>query len=93
MAYTERQLKTRLAKLDALKMQIDALQADYDSIKKDIQDDMQDAERISGNGFSISWIRILSHRFDAKRFQVEHALLYDKYTIPTESRRFTYSLK
>lgn len=92
MAYTLRQYRNRLEKLQALQTEIDRLQKEADAIKEDIKTDMGDAEKVDGWDFQIVWSHVFSGRFDVKSFRKDHALLCDKYTVLTESRRFTYAI-
>ena len=93
MCYTNLQYKNRLKKLADIQAEIDRLQAEADAIKEDIKTDMGDAEHVVGDDFKISWVNIMSQRFDTKRFQADHDLLYRKYVVPSVYRRFSYSLK
>ena len=71
--------------------QIEALQAEAESIKDSIKTVMVDraTEEIEGHGWRATWHNTSNSRFDTKRFKADHADLYGTYTVKTTGVRFT----
>lgn len=93
MCYTIKQYDNRIAKIAALEAEKKRIEAEIDAIKKDIQSDMGDNEKVIGNAYRINWTHTESTRFDTKKFAAAHPKLYaDKaYYTTTKSRRFSWS--
>lgn len=89
---TDRQMKNRLEKLAALDEQARALKAEAEAIRAEIVADLGDAETRTSARFIVRYQTITSNTFDTSRFKKEHARLYDEYTTPKTTRRFTYKL-
>jgi len=39
--------------------------------------------------FKVRWVPVISNRFDSVAFKATHALLYQQYSKPVETRRFS----
>jgi len=66
-------------------------QADhYESMIKE-EMTRRDVEKVVLDNCIVSWIDILSNRFDSKRFKEKYSELYKEFTKSVPSRRFTVS--
>lgn len=88
---TDRQIKNRIEKLDAIAAQQKALEEQAEAIRNEIKADMEEkgVDEISAFGRIARWKEIISNRFDNKAFKAEHAEMYNLYTKQSSSRRFT----
>ena len=77
-------------KLRTLQGQVDLLQKQMDEITAQMKQQLEKngLDEMQAGPFRISWKLIRSHRFDTKRFQMEHADIYKLYSKPTEYRQF-----
>jgi len=87
---TERMIENRLKKLEQLEEQKKALEAEIESLKEEIKNEMQESELLETKGYIIRFTNVLSERFDSKRFKAEFTELYSRYTKPVASRRFSF---
>ena len=65
----------------------DEITAIEDTLKANMQ--RQDVDTIEAGKHTIRYALIKSSRFDYKEFRAAYQSIYEKYTKPTESRRFT----
>lgn len=65
----------------------DEITAIEDTLKADMQ--RQGVDTIEVGKHTIRYALIKSSRFDSKAFRVAYPSIYEQYTKPTESRRFT----
>ncbi len=88
---TDRQLKNRIEKLDAIAEQQKALEAQAEAIRNEIKADMQEkgADEVSVFGRIVRWKEIVSNRLDGKALKAALPEIYSQYCRPTSSRRFT----
>lgn len=88
---TDRQLKNRIEKLDAIAEQQKSLEAQAEAIRNEIKADMEEKgeDEISVFGRIIRWKEIVSNRLDGKALKAALPEIYSQYCRPTSSRRFT----
>ena len=88
---SERMVINRIKKIRELQGQVDALMAEIDRVKGQIQDHMtqQGVDELDAGGFVVRWKTVITKRFDSKAFKAAHEALYNLYTKQSESRRFT----
>lgn len=88
---TERMLKNRIDKLDAIAAQQKELEEQAEAIRNEIKADMEQkgVDEITAFGRIARWKEIISNRFDSRTFKAEHADMYGQYVRQTTSRRFT----
>ena len=86
---TTRQINNRLDKIADIDAQIKALEAQRDTLKKEITDAMT-SDTLETGAYKVTYKEITTNRFDSKSFKADHAKLYAAYTKPSTSRRFTY---
>ena len=65
----------------------DEITAIEDTLKANMQ--RQDVDTIEAGKHTIWYALIKSSRFDSKAFRAAYPSIYEQYTKPTESRRFT----
>lgn len=87
----ERAIINRVKKLQELEEQKKAIEQQMEELKDQIKKDMEKKglEEVQAGSFLIRWKKIVSNRFDSKRFAKEHERLYKQYMKESESRRFT----
>jgi len=86
--------KTLLAKIEELKeleAQKKALDANINTIKAEIQKDMdkKNVEEMNIGEHIVRWTKYISNKFDSKAFKANHKRLHSQYLVETEARRFT----
>ena len=79
-----RALKRLKVKAEELAEQMAALEAE---IKAEME--ARGVEEITAGAVKIRWAKITSHRFDSTGFRKAMPELYERFTKPSESRRFT----
>ena len=68
---------------------IEELQEKANAIKEEIIADMDGAEMIEADMFTIRYQTIISNRLDTPKFKADNKDLYDMYLKPSEAKRFT----
>jgi len=89
MGHNELAAKVReLKELEAMQSE---LTAEIDSIKDTLKAEMtaQGTEELQVDVFKVRWQTITSKRFDTTAFKAMHGELYNTYSKPTTSRRFS----
>ncbi|HKM06341.1 MAG TPA: YqaJ viral recombinase family protein [Sphaerochaeta sp.] len=77
-----------LKELDQKKQLKKAVEAEVSTLENYIKQMLGDASEGSDDSYKVTWKNRTSTRFDSKRFKVEHAKLYKRYTNETTSRTF-----
>lgn len=91
---TDRQIENRIRKLQELESQIKALEAEAESVRAELKNDLEEKqteEITTAHGWIVRWKEVVSARFDSSAFKKAHEDLYTAFTKRTASRRFTYS--
>lgn len=88
---TERMLKNRIDKLDAIAAQQKALEEQAEKIRNEIKADMEQkgVDEISAFGRIARWKKVISNRLDGKALKVALPDVYSQYCKASTSRRFT----
>lgn len=88
---TNRMLKNRIEKLDAIAAQQKALEEQAEEIRNEIKADMEEkgVDEISAFGRSARWKEIIISRLDSKALKIAFPDVYNQYVKQTSSRRFT----
>lgn len=88
---TERMLKNRIEKLDAIVAQQKALEEQAEAIRNEIKADMEEkgVDEISAFGRIARWKEIISNRLDSKALKAALPDVYSQYCRTTASKRFT----
>lgn len=87
----ERALQNRIRRLQALERQQAEIEAEKARLKEEIRKDMEKKgiDQVKTGNFIVRCKKIISNRFDSKRFRVEHKDLYKSYQKQQETIRFT----
>lgn len=88
---TERMLKNRIEKLEAIVAQQKVLEEQAEAIRNEIKADMEEkgADEISAFGRVACWKEIINRRLDSKALKETLPDVYSQYCRQTASRRFT----
>lgn len=88
---TERMLKNRIEKLDAIAAQQKALEEQAEAIRNEIKADMEEkgVDEISAFGRIARWKEVIISRLDGKALKAALPKIYSQYCRPASSRRFT----
>lgn len=86
---TERIINLKAKRIMELSEQIDALTAEQNKLKADIQGVMGESEELSTKNYVIKWIHICKQNFDTKAFKVAHPDLYNVFAKESNQRRFS----
>ena len=84
-------IENRINKLHSLEAQIEALEAEANSIRSEIKGamDEQGIDELRTKNFVIRWKEIITSRFDSKAFKAAMPELYQQFVKATHSRRLT----
>jgi len=74
----------KIQKLQALKVQIDELQREYDTIKQEIQLALGDAEIGQAQGYIVEWKNQVRQSLDTKLLKKEQPEIYQQYLKPAQ---------
>lgn len=87
----ERALQNRIRRLQALERQRAEIEVEKERLKEEIRKDMEKKgiDQVKTGNFIVRCKKIISNRFDSKRFRVEHKDLYKSYQKQQETIRFT----
>lgn len=90
---TERMLKNRIDKLDAIAAQQKSLDEQAEKIRNEIKADMEQkgVDEISAFGRIARWKEVISNTFDSKALRAALPDVHSQYTKTRNSRRFTIS--
>jgi len=68
---------------------IEELQEKANAVKESIIADMDGAEMVEADVFTIRYITVISNRLDTPKFKADNKELYEMYCKPSEAKRFT----
>lgn len=87
----ERALQNRIRRLQELERQQVEIEAEKTRLKEEIRKDMEKKgiDQVRTGNFIVRCKKIISNRFDSKRFRAEHEDLYKSYQKQQEAMRFT----
>ena len=85
------ELTKKVRELKELKAMADELAAEITSIEDDLKAEMtaQGVDEMQVDVFKLRYKTVVSSRFDSRAFKSTHEELYNQYTKPTTSKRFT----
>ena len=92
MKLTKKKIDSTMEELAELRAQADAIARRIDSLQNDLIQHMvaNDMEILIGTAHKATYKLVISHRMDTTAFKADHPKLADKYTVETESMRFTF---
>lgn len=87
----ERALQNRIRRLQILERQQAEIEAEKAKLKEEVRKDMEKKgiDQVKTDNFIVRCKKIISNRFDFKRFRAEHEDLYKSYQKQQETMRFT----
>ena len=82
----------KMKELMKLQRQHEAIEEQMEAIKEEIKTEMtvRGVGTIKTNKYSATWMDVTSNRFDSAAFKKVYGPLYQSYTKPVVSKRFTY---
>ena len=85
------ELSKKVRELKELKLLADELQTQITGIEDEVKAEMiaRNVETLVIDVFKVSWKRYTSNRFDTTAFKTAHTDIYNLFTKPVESRRFS----
>lgn len=87
----ERAIQNRIRRLQELDRQQAEIEAEREKLKDEIKKDMQKKgiDQVRAGNFIVRCKKIISNRFDSKRFRADHEDLYKNYQKKQEAMRFS----
>ena len=88
---TTQELTRTVRELKELKAMAADLTAEITTLEDILKAEMtaRNTDSLTVDVFTIRWTPVISQRFDSKAFQSTHADLYQQYSKPVETRRFS----
>lgn len=88
---TMNELTSKVRELKELKLMAEDLAAEITAIEDAIKAEMttMGTDELRVDVFKVRWTSFTSTRFDSKAFKATHADLYNQYTKPVQTRRFS----
>lgn len=85
------ELLRKVHQLKELQRMAEEIEAEAETIKDEIKAEMtaQDTDTLVIDCFKVTWKPVTTNRFDSKAFKKKYEQLYNEYTKPTVSKRFT----
>ncbi|WP_407383960.1 hypothetical protein [Ruminococcus sp.] len=85
------EITTKIRRMKRLQAKADQLSAEITTIQDELKAIMleQDTEELRAGEYKIRYALITSNRFDSKAFKAAYTALYEQFTKPTTSRRFS----
>lgn len=87
----ERAIQNRIRRLQELDRQQAEIEAEREKLKEEIKKDIQKKgiDQVKAGNFIVRCKKIISSRFDSKRFRADHEDLYKSYQKKQEAMRFS----
>ncbi len=88
---TTNELTTKIRELKELQALIDEATAEADAIKDELKAHMtsEGKEEMTVDVYKVRYTVVTSSRFDSTAFKKTHGDLYEQYSKPTQTRRFS----
>ena len=88
---SKQRLRKKVQELVELREMADELAAEINAIEDEIKAHMDKVgtDTLESGKHVVRWAVVKSSRFDSKAFRAAYPSIYEQYTKPTESRRFT----
>ena len=85
------EMTIKVQQLRELRRMADELDAEMEAIKDEIKSHMttQGVDELAGIDWKVTYKTVTGSRFDAKAFRKDHAVMAEKYTRQTTTRRLT----
>jgi len=87
------EINAKFRELAQYKMMIEEATALKEAVEAELKEIMEseNIDTLIGDEHKVTWKEVTSNRFDSKAFKANHADLYNAFTKPSTSRRFTFS--
>ena len=88
---TATELTKTVRELKELKIMATDLQAEITTLEDCLKAEMtaRNTDELAVDVFKLRWTSVISNRFDSTAFKTTHADLYQQYSKPVETRRFS----
>ncbi len=88
---SQNEIATKIAQIRELAQLIEEATAEVETLKDEIKAHMTavETEELTAGVFKVRYTTVKSNRFDTAAFRKTHADLYEQYSRPTETRRFS----
>lgn len=88
---TDKTLEKKVAQIKKLEEQKKAIEKQMEAIQEEVKQEMKTrgAEEAAVGDWMVRFKAVISSRFNAKAFAADHPKLYQKYTAPSQTMRFT----
>ena len=88
---TTNELSSTVRELKELKLMASEIASDIENLENNIKAEMtlRNTDELIVDMFKVRWTTTTSQRFDSSAFKLTHAELYQQYTKPVETRRFS----
>ena len=88
---TTQELTSTVRELKELKAMASDLTAEITTLEDILKAEMtsRGTDELTVDVFKVRWIPVISNRFDTTAFKATHAGLYEQYSKPVETRRFS----
>ena len=88
---TATELTNTVRELKELKLMAAEMDAEITSLEDAIKAEMtvRNTDELTVDVYKVRWTTMTSQRFDSAAFKLTHAELYQQYTKPVETRRFS----
>jgi len=88
---TATELTSKVRELKELKLMASDMAAEIETLENCVKAEMtlRNTDELIIDVFKVRWTPVLSTRFDSAAFKLTHAELYQQYTKPVETRRFS----
>lgn len=85
------ELTEKVITLKQMKMEAEELADQIAAVETEIKGELQarGVDELRAGPFKVRWTAVTSYRFDTSKFKVIHAALYDQFSRPIETRRFS----
>lgn len=87
----QNELLAKVRELKELKVMAEELGAEITAIEDALKAEMTErgTDEMRVDVFKVRWAKMTSNRFDSAAFKAKYGELYDQFTKPVESRRFS----
>jgi len=88
---TATELTSKVRELKELKLMASDMAAEIETLENCVKAEMtlRNTDELIIDVFKVRWTPVISTRFDSAAFKLTHAELYQQYTKPVETRRFS----
>lgn len=92
---TNRMIENRVKKIQELEQKKAEIETEIEKLKDELRADLEEKgvdEIKTERGTVVRWKEVVSNRFDSKLFKTDFPKMYDQYTKPNVSHRFTWAV-